>query len=69
MNGNIEQFNEAKKSLPKAEKISLLTNSENVSAVRLYEQLGFETEGVQKRHFKTIPGGVYHDTVLMGKFI
>ena len=48
-------------------KISLTVNENNVSAIHLYEKLGFEKEGVLSKDFY-IHGG-YQNSILMGMLI
>ena len=52
-----------------SEKIALAVVAENEGAICLYRELGFKDEGRLKRAFKSSPGGVYHDEVLMAKFV
>ena len=52
-----------------AEKFALNVIRENEGALALYEKLGFEVEGVLKRGFKNVPSGVYHDEIVMAKFV
>ncbi len=49
------------------EKLQLSVVSANVAAIGLYRSLGFDQEGILRRHFKTVPGGVYHDQLVMSK--
>lgn len=48
-------------------KISLVTREDNVIAIELYEQLGFEKEGLMKND--TLSNGVFHNAFLMGLFV
>ena len=48
-------------------KIELQVWSNNITAIRLYEKLGYETEGVRKGAI--LRDGDCHDSILMGKFI
>ncbi|WP_409368527.1 GNAT family N-acetyltransferase [Lysinibacillus sp. 38-6] len=48
-------------------KISLVTREDNVTAIKLYEKLGFEQEGLIKKD--NFINGVYYNTLLMGLFI
>lgn len=48
-------------------KIELQVWSNNIPAIRLYEKLGYETEGVRKGAI--LRDGDCHDSILMGKFI
>ncbi len=47
-------------------KLSLQVFSDNDSAIRLYEKLGFCREGVLKQEY--LKGGIYRDVVLMALF-
>jgi RimJ/RimL family protein N-acetyltransferase len=48
-------------------KVVLGVVAENIRARRLYERHGFKREGIQRRHVKI--GGVYHDNILMARFL
>jgi len=48
-------------------KIQLVTNEDNLKAIQLYKNLGFEIEGVMKED--TYINGKYCNTVMMGLFI
>jgi RimJ/RimL family protein N-acetyltransferase len=48
-------------------KIELQVWSNNIPAIRLYEKLGYETEGVRKGAI--LRDGNRHDSILMGRFI
>ena len=39
----------------------------NEKAIKLYEKLGFEVEGVLKKD-KVLSNGRYYNTILMGRF-
>ncbi len=51
------------------EQVTLTVVAANEGAVAMYQNLGFETVGTHRRTFKTIPGGVYHDEIIMAKFL
>lgn len=48
-------------------KINLLVHCENIRAIKFYEKLGFEYEGVTKQYFEC--GGIMYDGIYMGKEI
>ncbi|MTI70553.1 MAG: GNAT family N-acetyltransferase [Firmicutes bacterium] len=48
-------------------KINLSVREDNKRAIELYKRLGFEVEG--KESMKQFTGGVYYDSVLMGRKI
>ncbi|UPM56202.1 GNAT family N-acetyltransferase [Gottfriedia acidiceleris] len=48
-------------------KIQLVTNEDNLTAIQLYKNLGFEIEGVMKED--TYINGKYSNTLMMGLFI
>lgn len=48
------------------QKIYLRVFSENLSAIRLYQKLGFQREGLLVKEF--LKGGIYRDVVVMALF-
>ena len=47
-------------------KLELHVFPHNLPAIALYEQCGYEREGLRRRHYRR-PGGAYVDAVLMAK--
>ena len=56
------------KAIPEIERISLQVHSNNNAARKLYENLGFEIEGVKNRDIK-FSTSEYVDSILMAKFV
>jgi [ribosomal protein S5]-alanine N-acetyltransferase len=50
----------------KLRKINLGVVKNNIAAVKLYENIGFETEGVYKK--QVVYDGIYHDVIRMALF-
>lgn len=61
----IESLKQAKAN--SLEKVVLEVFASNINAVKLYENLGFITEGVKKKEKKF--NGEYDDTIVMGLFL
>lgn len=61
----LKAFLEAARSDPTIERLDISVMSENTSAIRLYESLGFNVEG-RRAHAYRFPDGSHQDEIYMG---